>query len=71
MLEAGGVISELFYWELVTAQREIPYFFLWKRANLPPDAYAFREEFEAYKRATGREAYVRARDPLLVGGCNY
>ncbi len=68
MLEAGGVISELFYWELVTAEREIPMFFLWKRANLPPDAYSFRDEFEAYKRATGREAYIRERDPLLVGG---
>jgi len=67
MSEAGGVITELFYWELVTAQREIPYFFLWKRANLSPGAYAFREEFEAYKQSTGRESYIRQRDPLLVG----
>jgi predicted phosphodiesterase len=64
MLEAGGVISELFYWELVTAEREIPFFFLWRRANLPPDDLSFRQAFEAYKQATGREEYVRARDPL-------
>ena len=68
MLEAGGVISELFYWELVTAEREIPYFFLWKQANLKPGELSFRESFEAYKRATGRESYIRERDPLLVGG---
>ena len=68
MMEAGGVISELFYWELVTAEREIPFFFLWKRSNLPPDVYSFREQFELYKRATGRDAYIRARDPLLIGG---
>ena len=64
MLEAGGVISELFYWELVTAEREVPMFFLWKRANLPPGELSFREAFAAYKQATGREAYVRKRDPL-------
>ncbi len=67
MIEAGGVISELFYWELVTAQREIPYFFLWKRANLPPDGHTFREEFEAYKQATGRESYILQKDPLRGG----
>jgi len=67
MKEKGGVISELFYWELVTAEREIPYFFVWKRANLPPDTYSFAEAFAAYKAATNRDAYVRARDPLRVG----
>ncbi len=66
MLEAGGVMSELFYWELVTAEREIPYFFLWKRAHLPPDGLSFQEELDAYKAATGRDAYVRARDPRLT-----
>lgn len=64
MLEAGGVISELFYWELVTAEREIPYFFIWRRNNLSEDGLSFEEEFQAYKRATGRDAYVRAQDPL-------
>jgi len=68
MKAAGGVISELFYWELVTAQPEIVCFFQWKRANLPPGVYTFQDEFDAYKRATGREAYIRQRDPLLVGG---
>ena len=64
MMKKGGVISEMFYWELVTAEREIPYFFLWRRAHLPPGELSIREEFEAYKRATGRDAYVRERDPL-------
>ncbi|HHB91152.1 MAG TPA: metallophosphoesterase [Anaerolineae bacterium] len=63
MLARGGVISELFYWELVTAQREIPYFFLWRRAHLPEDT-PFEDAFRAYKEATGRDAYVRQRDPL-------
>ncbi len=67
MLAAGGVISELFYWELVTAEREISNFFQWRRANLPQGAFSIREEFEAYKRATGRESYIRERDPLLGG----
>ena len=65
MLEAGGVISELFYWELVTAHREIPYFFQWRRANLPPNnGLSFDEEFQAYKDATERHEFIRQRDPL-------
>ncbi len=64
MLAQGGVISQLFYWELVTAEREIPYFFLWKQAHLPDDALSFTESFRAYQEATGRADYVRARDPL-------
>jgi len=66
MLEEGGVISELFYWELVTAQREIPYFFIWKRTNLTPGQYSFRAEFEAYKQATGRDAYIRNKYPFSI-----
>ena len=68
MKEAGGVISELFYWELVTAEPEIHYFFRWKRENLPLNEYTFPDEFIAYKRATNRDAYIRDRDPLLIGG---
>jgi predicted phosphodiesterase len=65
MLAQGGVISELFYWELVTAQREIPYFFLWKRAHLPEKGISFEDAFRAYKEATGRHEYIRQRDPCF------
>ena len=65
MLARGGVISELFYWELVTARREIPYFFMWRRAHLPQDGLSLEEAFRAYKDATGRHEYIRQRDPLL------
>ncbi len=69
MLEAGGVISELFYWELVTARREIPFFFQWRRANLPPNnGLSFDEEFQAYKDATGRHEFIKQRDPLQMNG---
>ena len=64
MLAQGGVISELFYWELVTARWEIPYFFMWRREHLPQDGVSFEDAFRAYKEATGREAFVRERDPL-------
>ena len=65
MLERGGVISELFYWELVTARWEIPYFFQWRRTHLPENGVSFEDAFRAYKEATGREAFIRQRDPLL------
>ncbi|HEY81181.1 MAG TPA: hypothetical protein G4O05_08925 [Caldilineae bacterium] len=64
MLARGGVISELFYWELITAQREIAYFFMWRRAHLPQDSVSLAEAFRAYKDATGRHAYIRQHDPL-------
>ena len=67
MLEAGGVITQLFYWELVTAQPEIVAFNRWAReagldvdGDLPP-------LFEAYCAQTGRDAYVRGHDPLMQG----
>lgn len=66
MMKEGGVISELFYWELVTAQREIPYFFIWKRAHLASAKQSFPAEFEAYKQATGRDAYIRSKNPIGV-----
>lgn len=65
MLEAGGVISELFYWEVVTAESEIIRFFRWGIANgLDPDRSPIRAVFEQYVAATGRDQYVRERDPL-------
>jgi hypothetical protein len=68
MLEAGGVISELFYWEVVTAEPEIVRFYRWAAAQgLDPDRDAIRRIFEQYVTATGRDQYVRARDPLHGG----
>lgn len=64
MMAAGGVISTLFYWELVTAEPEIIYFYRWARANhYDPDA-DIRTAFAAYVATTGRDRFVRERDPL-------
>lgn len=64
MLQAGGAISYLFYWELVTGEPEIVNFFQWaRRAGLDPDA-AMEDAFRTYAARTGRDAYVQARDPL-------
>lgn len=65
LLEAGGVIAQLFYWELVTAEPEIINYFRWCWANgHDPDAEDIRHSFIAYSQATGRERYVDERDPL-------
>ncbi len=67
MLEAGGVISELFFWEVVTAEAEIVRFYRWAARNgLDPDRDSIRRVFEQYVAVTGRDQYVRARNPLLV-----
>jgi len=64
MLEAGGVISQLFYWELCTAQPEIILFFHWCWENgLDPDD-DLATAFAAYKVDTGREQHVHGHDPL-------
>ncbi|MCB9147826.1 MAG: metallophosphoesterase family protein [Caldilineaceae bacterium] len=64
MLAAGGIISQLFYWELCTAEPEIIFFYRWCWQNgQDPDLDA-RGAFEAYKAATGRAEYARAQDPL-------
>ena len=56
MLEAGGVISQLFYWEVVTAEAEIVLFYRWAAANgLDPDRDSIRHTFEQYVAATGRD----------------
>jgi predicted phosphodiesterase len=69
MLAAGGVMSTLFYWEVVTAEREIPYFFRWARERYAePRQISMREAFHAYVKATGRDQYVKERDPLGDGG---
>ena len=68
MAEAGGVITRLFYWELVTAQPELIYFYRWALANgLDPDrgdSLSVNDVFARYAAATGRDAYVREHDPL-------
>jgi predicted phosphodiesterase len=67
MLEAGGVMSQLFYWEVVTAEPEIIRFYRWAAAKgLDPDRDVIRRIFEQYVSATGRDQYVRERDPLLL-----
>lgn len=64
MMEAGGVITRLFYWELVTAEPEIILFYRWARERgMEPDE-DIDSTFAAYVAATGRDGYVRARDPL-------
>ena len=65
LLEAGGVIAQLFYWELVTAEPEIINYFRWCWSNgHDPDAADIRQSFAAYNEATGRNQYVEERDPL-------
>lgn len=65
LLEAGGVIALLFYWELVTAEPEIIQFFRWCWSNgHDPDADEIRKPFSAYLEATGRESFVNEKDPL-------
>ena len=67
MLEAGGIISQLFYWELVTAEAEIIYFFRWAYDHGYDADGAMAETFAAYVAATGRDQFVRAHDPLHHG----
>ncbi len=68
MLAAGGPIAQLFYWELVTAEPEIICFYRWcQRHGYNPDR-ALRPAFQAYIKATRRDAYVRTRDPLGTAG---
>lgn len=63
MLESGGVITQLFYWQVVTAQPEIVLFYRWARENgVDPDQDAITA-FRAYVADARRDAYVRALDP--------
>lgn len=65
MLEAGGVISLLFYWELVSAEPEIIHFYRWAFENgHDPDRENIRDIFTRYMDATARDHYIRALDPL-------
>ena len=65
MLKAGGVISTLFYWELVSAEPEIIYFYRWAYAQgLDPDRDGFQDIFRRYADESGRAALIRSADPL-------
>lgn len=64
MAEQGGVITELFYWELVTAETEIISFYRWAHDHGYDVDNDLIGAFEAYKARSGRAAYVRERDPL-------
>lgn len=64
MLSAGGIISELFYWEVVTAEAEIVFFYRWARQSGQDPDRSIRDAFQAYIDTTGRDQYVQQRDPL-------
>lgn len=68
MAAVGGVMSELFYWELVTAELEIVFFFRWAKQQGLDARTEMAAAFQAYVQATGRDHYVRARDPLYQQG---
>ena len=67
MLAVGGVITELFYWELVTSGPEIIRFYQWSRANGYDPDEDLDEAFAAYVARSGRSEYVQALDPLQGG----
>ena len=68
MLAEGGVISTLFYWEVVTAAPEIIYFYRWAyERGLDPDRDGLETTFERYATESGRNVFVRLRDPLYNG----
>lgn len=68
MLAMGGVITQLFYWELVTAEPELIYFYRWSWENGHDPECATETAFSAYCAATGRGSYIQQRDPLLHPG---
>jgi len=65
MLEAGGVMSRLFMWEICTAEPEIILFFRWSHENGFNPNEALLDSFRAYSAATNREQYVNERNPLF------
>lgn len=64
MLEAGGPITQLFYWELVTAEPEIIRFLQWARANGHDPEEAIEDAFRAYVGDTRRDQFIYSHDPL-------
>ncbi len=65
LLAMGGVVAQLFYWELVSAEPEIIHYYHWCRDNgVDPDT-DMRAAFAGYQLATRRDQYVAQRDPLM------
>jgi predicted phosphodiesterase len=64
MLEQGGVVAQLFYWEIVTARSEVVRFLIWAHQQGYDAEDAIDDTFRRYQEATGRAQYVRERDPL-------
>jgi predicted phosphodiesterase len=64
MAEAGGVMTTLFYWQLVTAHPEVNYFFRWAKGNGVNTDQAIDEAFHRYVLATERDRFIREYDPL-------
>lgn len=64
MMAMGGVMSQLFYWQLVTADHEIVQFLRWARHNNLDTERDIQSAFHAYIAATARDQYVRERNPL-------
>jgi predicted phosphodiesterase len=67
MMEAGGVITRLFYWELVTARPEIILFYRWAHEHGYDADLDAEGAFLAYSRLSERSRYVRKLDPLANG----
>lgn len=66
MMAAGGVMSQLFYWQLVTADHEIIHFLRWSRKNGHDTEKDILSAFVAYVSATARDQFVRNLDPLYL-----
>lgn len=64
MLDMGGIITRLFYWELVTAEAEIVFFYRWAWTHGYDPEHATQSAFDAYVAATGRDQYVQRHDPV-------
>ena len=71
MAAAGGVITTLFYWELVTAEPEIVTFYRWARAHGYDADGDITPAFAAYAAATGRAELIRSQDPLYQPALRY
>ncbi len=64
LLEVGGVIAQLFYWELITAEPEIIHYYHWCRAQGWDADGDMQAALRAYAAATGRDRFVADRNPL-------
>lgn len=67
MLDVGGIISQLFYWELCTAEPEIIHFYRWAHKNGHDPDRRIEESFLAYIEATARDKFIDAHDPCIQG----